>query len=112
VGSWVLTIVELVAHICALILTSVLWAGFIPVQTQEDADQASFFSGVVAEITAEKVTVSRVILGKDPEKRTFTINTDTKIEGKLKNKSRVTVRFAGEAAVSIVVRDKADKKKQ
>lgn len=75
-------------------------------------DQASFFSGVVTDLTAENVTVSRAILGKDPETRTFAIDHDTKIEGKLKNKSRVTVRFAGEVAVSIVVRDKADKKKQ
>ena len=110
--SWGFTIVELVAHICAFILTAVLCAGLSPLHTQEDADQAAFFSGVVAEMTAEKVTVSRVILGKDPEKRTFVINGETKIEGKLKNKSRVTVRFAGETAVSIVVRDKADKKKQ
>ena len=78
-------------------------------------DQASFFSGVVTELTAEQVTISRAILGKEPERRTFAIRRDTRIEGKLKNKSRVTVRFAagesGEVAVSIVVRDKADKKK-
>ena len=79
------------------------------------ADQASFFSGIVIELTAESVTVSRTILGKDPEKRSFAIKPDTKIEGKMKHNSRVTVRFAtgegGDVAVSIVVRDKDQKKK-
>ncbi|HLJ13205.1 MAG TPA: hypothetical protein VKV15_01825 [Bryobacteraceae bacterium] len=67
-----------------------------------------FFSGSVAEFSPEKITVSRVILGKPAEKRTFLITQDTKVEGKLKNKARVTVRFVpkdeGDVATAILVR--------
>lgn len=73
----------------------------------------SFFSGTVAELEQEKVIVARTILGKPAEKRTFLLNADTKVEGKLKPKSRVTVRFAageqGEVALAILVRDKEKK---
>ena len=113
-----MSIVRVVAFIYGLILPAAMLCLALAhpaIAGQESPDQASFFSGVVTDLTAEKVTVSRTILGKEPEKRTFAIHPDTKIEGKLKNKSRVTVRFApaedGEIAVSIVVRDKADKKK-
>ena len=41
------------------------------------------FSGPIVEVTATKITVSRSILGKPAEKRTFWIKTDTRIEGKL-----------------------------
>lgn len=75
-------------------------------------EAASFFSGVVTELASGSITVSRTILGKSAETRTFTINSETRVEGQLKVKSRVTVRFApgddGDVAVSIVVRD--DKK--
>ncbi len=77
--------------------------------------QPSMYSGTVVEMTTDKVTVSRTILS-NPEKRTFQLNADTKVEGKLKAKSRVTVRFTatddGYLAVSILVRDRADGKKK
>ena len=44
------------------------------------------FSGPIIELSAEKITVSRSILGKPAEKRTFWIKPDTRIEGKLKVK--------------------------
>ena len=68
----------------------------------------SFFSGFVAEYSSAKITVSRVVLGRRAEKRTFLITAETKVEGKIKNKARVTVRFAsnddGDVATAILVR--------
>jgi hypothetical protein len=75
----------------------------------------AFFSGTVVTVAVDKLTVARTILGKPAEKRDFLINGETKVEGKLKTKSRVTVRFVssdqGDLAVSIIVRDKTEKKK-
>lgn len=74
------------------------------------------FSGTVIELTAEKVVVSRSILGKPPEKHTFRIQSDTRIEGKLHTKLNVTIGFVtsddGDIARLIVVRSQkaADKK--
>lgn len=50
------------------------------------------FGGPIVELTATKVTVSRNVLGKT-ERRTFLIKPDTRIEGKLKVKEKVTVGF-------------------
>lgn len=66
-----------------------------------------FFSGIVAELPEGKITVSRTALGKS-ENRSFIIGSETKIEGKLKQNVRVTVRFRtsgdGDVAVHIIVR--------
>lgn len=55
-----------------------------------------------------RITVSRSILGKPAEKRTFWIKTDTRIEGNLRLKTRVTVGYIvadeGNVARLIVVR--------
>jgi hypothetical protein len=84
---------------------------------QGKAQTDGFFSGNVLEITAEQVIVSRTILGKPAEQRTFKILATTKIEGKMKQKSRVTVRYApgdeGNVALSIIVRaEKPDNTKK
>lgn len=72
------------------------------------------FSGPIVELTPERVTVSRSILGKPPEKRSFWIRSDTRIEGKLRLKAKVTVGFItnddGDIARLIVVRVTAQKK--
>ena len=63
-----------------------------------------------------RITVSRSILGKPAEKRTFWIKTDTRIEGNLRLKTRVTVGYIvadeGNVARLIVVRtaQKTEKK--
>lgn len=79
----------------------------------EEPKPETFFAGTVLDFTAEKITVSRVVLGKT-EKRVFRITPDTKCEGKLKAKVRVTVRYVssddGETAELIIVRS-SDKKK-
>lgn len=73
------------------------------------------FSGSIVELSTSKIAVSRSILGKQPEKRIFLITSDTRIEGKLRVKLKVTVGFVasddGDVARLIVVRQKpADKK--
>jgi hypothetical protein len=65
------------------------------------------FSGPIVELSATKVTVSRSILGKPAEKRTFSIKPDTRIEGKLRVRAKVTVGFVttddGEDVARLVV---------
>jgi hypothetical protein len=75
------------------------------------------FSGPIVEVTATKITVSRSILGKPAEKRTFWIKPDTRIEGKLRVRAKVTVGYVttddGDVARLVVVRTSqkpADKK--
>ncbi len=66
------------------------------------------FSGPVLELSAVKITVSRSILGQPAEKRTFLIKSDTRIEGRLRVRAKVTVGFVntdeGDIARLIVVR--------
>lgn len=73
------------------------------------------FSGSIIELTTSKITVSRSILGKPAEKRVFLINSDTRIEGKLHVKLKVTIGFVssddGDLARLIVVRQKPPDKK-
>ncbi len=73
------------------------------------------FSGSIIELTSAKITVSRSILGKQPERRIFLINSDTRIEGKLRVKLKVTIGFiasdGGDVARLIVVRQKPPDKK-
>jgi hypothetical protein len=67
------------------------------------------FAGPVVELTTAKITVSRTTLGKT-EKRTFQIDKETRVEGKLKVKAKVTVGFittdGSDIARLIVVRNK------
>jgi len=74
----------------------------------------STFSGPIIELSAERITVSRSILGKPAEKRSFWIKADTRIEGKLRVKAKVTVGFIttddGDIARLIVVRTATPKK--
>jgi hypothetical protein len=73
----------------------------------EEPKPELFFAGTVTDFNSEKLTVSRVVLGKT-EKRVFRMAPDTKCEGKLKAKVRVTVRYIanddGETAELIIVR--------
>jgi hypothetical protein len=73
------------------------------------------FSGSIVELSTSKIAVSRSILGKQPEKRIFLITSDTRIEGKLRLKLKVTVGFVasddGYVARLIVVRQKPPDKK-
>jgi hypothetical protein len=110
---------SIVRYLSALILAGLALAGFAA-RAQEDevphhADSpksepaySETFSGPIVEFSDAKIIVSRSILGKPAEKRTFLINSDTRIEGKLRVKVRVTVGFVsgegGDVARLIVVR--------
>ncbi len=69
------------------------------------------YSGTVTDMDKDKVTVSRAVPGKPAEKRTFVLKPETKIEGKLKARVRVTVGYVskdeGDVAMRIIVRSSA-----
>lgn len=87
-----------------------LMAGDVAALNQDTAKppgndlKLEFFSGTVTEFTATRVTVLREVIDRDPEERTFVINAETKIEGTLKGKVRVTVGYAAEEEVHVAVR--------
>lgn len=81
-------------------------------QAQEQAPAAEpnyeFVSGTITEMTPGRIVVNRAVIGKPAEERTFLMNSETKVEGKLRTKARVTVGFKttdeGDVAVRIIVR--------
>jgi len=100
-----------------LMLGASLFTGFVCAQesdpSKKDAPKSEpsyddTFSGPVVELSATKITVSRSILGKAAEKHTFLIKSDTRIEGRLRVHTKVTVGFVtnddGDIARLIVVR--------
>jgi hypothetical protein len=95
--------------------TAAPWLAADEVATGKTAD--AFFAGTVAQSTSETITVARIVRGK-PESRTFNLTPQTKIEGKLAARVRVTVRYIvdddGDTATLIVVRGfpKASKQKK
>jgi len=74
----------------------------------------TFFAGTVTELTTETVTVGRTVRGK-AESRQFQLTPQTKTEGKLAVRVRVTVRYItddeGDTATMIVVRGAAKQPK-
>jgi hypothetical protein len=80
--------------------------------TTKTAD--TFFAGTVTELTSETIVVGRTVRGK-AESRTFQLTAQTKTEGKLAAKVRVTVRYTtdddGDTATLIVVRGAAKQAK-
>jgi hypothetical protein len=87
-----------------------------PDSPKADPKYDGTFSGSIVELAATKITVSRSILGKPAERRTFLITPDTRIEGKLHLKLKVTVGFVTsddgpDVARLIVVRQKPPDKK-
>ena len=70
---------------------------------------ADIFSGTVTKLTGESVTVVRKIAGHDAVTREFLRGGSTKVEGKLRENVRVTVRYkaggdGGFVAIYIIVR--------
>jgi hypothetical protein len=51
------------------------------------------FSGNVSALAADSITVERKVLTRDNEMRTFVLDAQTRVEGKLRLKARVTVRY-------------------
>jgi hypothetical protein len=103
------------ASILLLVLMAVVYAAAAP-QEEPPADaQYEFVSGTVMELPPGKIVVNRAVIGKPAENRTFLIGADTKVEGRLRPKARVTVGFrrgeeAEPTAVRIIVRSQTGKK--
>ncbi len=75
------------------------------------APKYKFLSGTVVDVNADSVVVRRSPFGKPPEVRKFRLTPETRIEGILKAKARVTVGFTpseeGDTAVRVIVRTPA-----
>jgi hypothetical protein len=89
--------------------------GLVPAQEQDTptsgktAPAADIFSGTVTKLTQDSISVVRKVPGHDAVTRSFVRDAQTKVEGKLRERARVTVRFkTGEegalVAVYIIVR--------
>ena len=86
----------------------------LPLAAQEQpapppaAAEDQYFSGDVTALDAAKITVRRTVLGKRSDVKTFVITAETRLEGKPRVKSRVTVRWVagedGDKAIHILVR--------
>lgn len=84
----------------------------ISMTAQEEARPArtpeSFFSGNVVSFDSTRVTVTRRTLTLAWLTKTFVLDPETRIEGTLKEKARVTVKFEktdqGDRAIHIIVR--------
>jgi hypothetical protein len=103
---------RVVTYICAVVMAV---GAALAAQTsvtpvpKKTAPSADIFSGTVTKLTVESVTVVRKVAGHDAVTREFMRGSATKVEGKLREKVRVTVRYkAGEnggfVAVYIIVR--------
>jgi hypothetical protein len=95
-----------------LFLLLVSTVSLIPGRTQEKPSP-QFLAGNVIALSESKVTVRRIVLGKESDTRTFTITPETRIEGKLRLKARVTVQYVtdddGDRALHIIVRSSPKK---
>ena len=73
-----------------------------------DQPHTEFFSGSITAVADDRITVFKTVLGKNSETRTFLITAETRVEGKLRMKARVTVRYTheedGDRALHIIVR--------
>jgi hypothetical protein len=94
----------------AILAVAILSAIALPAQSDTpSADPKSqFFAGNVTELSDTKVTVARTALGRNTVTKSFIVNAETKIDGNLRLKAKVTVRYTssddGDVAVEIIVR--------
>ena len=111
---------RVVTYICVVLLTlgvalagSGIAAQQAPVTPapapKKAAPSANIFSGTVTKLADDSVTVVRKVAGHDAVTREFLRDTSTRVEGKLREKARVTVRYkadedGGFVAVYIIVR--------
>lgn len=70
-------------------------------------DQNNYFTGTLVENAPDHLKVSRNQRGK-PDARVFHVNAQTKVEGRLRLKQRVAVRYIsgedGDTAILVIVR--------
>jgi hypothetical protein len=83
--------------LCAFaILLGVLLPATVPAQDSEPnktAPAGDIFSGTVTVLQPDSLTVVRKVTGQAAVTRTFVLDSKTRIEGRLKSRARVTVRF-------------------
>jgi hypothetical protein len=77
--------------------------------SEKAAPASNIFTGAVTELTADSITVVRRVTGQNAVTRSFVRDGQTTVEGKLRLKGRVTIRFrmlddGSFAAVHIIVR--------
>jgi hypothetical protein len=72
------------------------------------AAKQQFFAGIVTDVDANRITISRSVLGRPAEHRTFLITRETKLGKNLRARVRVTVRYInrpeGDVALEVLVR--------
>jgi hypothetical protein len=102
--------------LCAFaILLGLLLPAAVPAQDSEQnktapAPAGDIFSGTVTVLQPDSLTVVRKVTGQPAVTRTFVLDSKTRIEGRLKARARVTVRFVAGAdeglytAIYIIVR--------
>lgn len=91
-----------------------------PAQPQRNPDtpqpdttpaKAQFFAGTVTKLDPKYIIVSRTLVGKAPESRTFLIQSKTKMGRSVRLKQRVTVRYErlpeGDVALEVQIRQRA-----
>lgn len=79
----------------------------LALETQLVFSGIDFFSGEVADVSSSSIDVVRSALGKNDQRR-FSVNDETKFEGRPRRGSRVTVGYYAKApdiAVTVIVRD-------
>jgi hypothetical protein len=91
-----------------LLLSTLICLLGAPDEPQQPA-RATFFSGSVLSVSDIQITVRRRALVSNATTQTFVIDSETKIEGNLRVKANVTVRYIVDEeghtkAVSIIVR--------
>ena len=106
---------QYVLHLVLVILASLTSAAAQPQEEPQNEPGYDFVSGTVMDLPPGKIVVNRAVIGKPPENRTFVITPDTKVEGKLRTRVRVTVGFrTGEegepVAIRIIVRNNPPRK--
>jgi len=93
-----------------LLLLSPVPTASVKAQNVPSGDQhkSDFFSGVVTTLESGKIAVLKTGVGKASDTRTFLITPETRVEGKLRLKARVTVRYTQDGdnmrALHIIVR--------
>jgi hypothetical protein len=106
-------------RIVACLAAVILWHGPIEVLAQNPDTPApaapvakpQFFAGTVTELDESHIVVSRKLVGRPLESRTFLIDSKTRMNAVIKVKSRVTVRYRrrpeGDLALEVQARPAA-----
>jgi hypothetical protein len=102
-----------IRFVCALVLTIAIIPAAPPAQAPGQSPKKTpatpYFSGTVTDFKPDSITVVRKPPAKDPITRTFLLDANTTIEGTIRTRARVTVRYSAAGngafrAIHIIVR--------